>query len=134
MNSHDPVQEYRHRLQKHLVMPRLRRLDFLDGITQELQEYRDCHLLCTYEELVNAFGEPEQVARQFIEQSGSGELVRLTKKRRLLWRTALGALSVLAICLITWVVILLNHTEVVVEEEITELHRKSVYVNVEKEC
>lgn len=134
MSRKGSVELYMHKLKKHLTLPKKYRQSFLEGLTQEMQEYANEQAPCTYEHLVETFGEPELVARQFIEQSDSVELVRRTKQRRIIIRVFMGILVVLVIFLAILVSIMMRHTEVRVTERITESYHQNEYVQFTKEC
>lgn len=133
MSSKGPVQLYMSKLKRHMVLPQKKRQGFLEGILQEMREYTEEHVPCTYEHLVDTFGEPGCVARHFIEQSDSAELEYRTKRRRMAFRVMMGILLVLFICLAILVSVLLRHTEVRVTETITESYRKNEHANFTKE-
>ncbi len=134
MSRKDSVELYMHNLKKHLILPKNYRQSFLEGITQEMQEYANEQALCTYEHLADTFGEPELVARHFIEQSGSVELEQRTKRRKVVFRIMTGVLLALVVILAIWIISLLRHTEVKVTETITESYHQNQYVSFIKEC
>lgn len=130
--SGDSVQQYIRKLKKNLILPREHRQDFLEGLSNELHEYACEHNSCNYGQLEEAFGKPEYVAHQFIEQSDSADLVRHTKRRRMVFQVAAGILLILVVFLVIWISSLLRHTEVRVTETITESYRRHEYLDLQR--
>jgi len=120
------------KLKKSLILPQKYRRSFLEGLTQELREYTDEHVSYTYEQLEEAFGKPEYVVHQFIEQSDSADLMRHTKRRRMVFQVAAGILLILVVFLVIWISSLLRHTEVRVTETITESYRRYEYLDFQR--
>lgn len=133
MNRKDSAELYMHKLKKNLILPKECRQSFIEGLTQEIREYTNEHTSCTYEHLIETFGEPGYVARQFIEQSDSTELERHTKRRRMVFCVMMAVLVALVVFLAVLVSIMMRHKEVRVTEKITESSRQNEYASFTKE-
>lgn len=120
MNNSKPVRNYIKKLKKHLILPQAKKRDFLDGITQELQDFAAAHSECTYQTLESAFGSPETVAFQFIESSNLSGVMHRYKRDRLITLIGVVALLIIIICLGVWIHAMLSDNIVRVTQTITQ--------------
>lgn len=120
MSNREPIQDYIKVLRKNLILPRRSKKDFLDGMTQELNDFKAEHPNSTIRDLESVFGAPVEVARNFIDDSGLSELMIRHKKRRLIIGIGIAILVVIIICLGFWIFSMLSYTQVRVTQTISE--------------
>lgn len=57
--------------------------DFLKELRSSLEEFRRDHPDCTLEDIIEQFGKPEDVAREYIESTGANEPEKIAGQKRL---------------------------------------------------
>jgi uncharacterized membrane protein len=126
LKNKNPAKQYIKALKKHLIIPLINKKDFLDGLTQELQEYIIAQPNCTYSALETAFGNPQIVADQFIENSNLSEVLGKSKRKRLIAYIGIIALAIIIICLGIMIHVILGANQVHVTQTITQQPTSSI--------
>lgn len=92
------VKEYKEKVYGCLLLPKAQKNEVFDLISQELDAFCEEVEDISYEELEESFGEPEEIAKAYIESGEFGEVSRLykTKKKHIKIFSIIAAVIVVA--------------------------------------
>ncbi|MFR1723296.1 hypothetical protein [Emergencia timonensis] len=83
---------------------------FIEGLRQELQDALNSSGDCTLEELISQFGNPETLAKEFLEETEEFQPKKIAKSKRKR-NIIIGALIVILVASLGYLYVIHSHTQ-----------------------